>query len=201
MFLCLTNIGPLVVSGISMNHIHLKYGEKDLLVASSPSHQDIRAHPLVSKSLAPKPTTLPALPIDIPSPHLFQAVTKSTMPWVQRMSSQVGGGLRDDACDHYSDVIYMWIKPRGKNSPSKEVWLLSSHCSVGTCHPNPTASAKKLLHTQVYAYLCTLTCVCTVYCIAKAITDSCSFFKYVINVGWFPNTQLAHVSISRFDRS
>lgn len=120
-FLCLTNIGPLVVSGISMNHIHLKYGEKDLLVASSPSHQDIRAHPLVSKSLAPKPTTLPALPIDIASPHLFQAVTKSTMPWVQRMSSQVGGGLRDDACDHYSDVIYMWIKPRGKNSPSKEV--------------------------------------------------------------------------------
>ena len=93
-----------------MNHIDLTYGEKHLLVASSPSHQDILAHPLVSKSLAPKPTTLPTLPVDIPSPHLFQAVTKSTMPWVQRMSSQVGGELWDDACEQYSDVNYMWIK-------------------------------------------------------------------------------------------
>ena len=172
----ITNIGPLVVSRISMNQIALKYGEEDLLVASSPSHQDILAHPLVSKSLAPKPTTLP---IDIPSPHLFQAVTKSTMPWVQRMSSQVGGGLWDDACEQNSEENYLDVDKTTRQERSFKR-SLTSHCSVGTCHPNRTASAKKLLHAYVYLYLCTLTCVCTVYCIAKAIRCSCSFFKYAI---------------------
>ena len=211
-FLCLTNIGPLVVSGKSMNPMDLKYGQGSSGSFKSLKHftnSDILTH-LFPNRLLPNP-----------QPYLLQHTISTPLPGCHEKYHALGAA---DAftISRWTLEWYLWTILWCKLYVDKTTWqhslkrnltsfIYALQCSCffhawpyseRTTSYAPVIQTARLLPRNFYTHMYKSMYICMHSILhTKGYHRLVKLVHYAINVGWFPNTQRAHVSISLFDRS